>query len=248
MQDCKPTKIPLSPNHQLKKSTATPLVDPTLYRSMVGKLVFLTNTRPDIAFSVNLVSRYMDKPEEAHLQAVKSILRYIKGTTTLGLLYKKGGDFTLTGYTDADWGGDLDERKSTGAFIFTVGNTPISWSSRKQTCVSLSSTESEYRSLVETCKEAIWIQNLYTELGYNKGGAVTIHCDNMSTIKISKNPIYHSRTKHFEIHLHFVRDMVKRKRIQVLYLPTDEMPADTLTKALNRTKFENCRRLLNLKP
>jgi hypothetical protein len=186
---------------------------------MIGKLVFLTHTRYDISYAINLVSRYMAHPQEAHLKAVKCILRYIEGTLDFGLFYSQSPDITFCGYSDADWGGDLDQRRSTGAFVFTVNGTPITWSSKKQTCVALSSCESKYRALVEASKEAIWIKNLYSELGFLTDASTTIYCDNQSSIKISKNPQYYSKTKHFEIHLHFVRDMVNKQQIRLyLYL------------------------------
>jgi len=140
----------------------------------------------------------------------------------------------------------LDERKSTGAFIFTINGTPITWSSKKQTCVALSSTESEYRALVEASKEAMWLKNLFWELGFLDQDPIRIGCDNQSTIRIAKNPTYHSKTKHFEIHLNFIRDIVSKQQIKILFTPTDKQPADILTKALGFTKFENCRKMLEL--
>jgi hypothetical protein len=220
--DCNASKTPLPAGLKLQRDTQTPPVDKTLYQRMIGKLIFLTHTRYDISYAVNLVSRYMTHPQEAHLKAVKCILRYIKGTLDFGLFYPQSANLTFCGYSDADWGGDLDQRRSTGAFVFTVNGTPITWSSKKQTCVALSSCESEYRALVEASKEAIWIQNLYKELGFLIEKSAIIYCDNQSSIKISKNPQYHSKTKHFEIHLHFVRDMVNKKQIRVLFIPTNQ--------------------------
>jgi hypothetical protein len=162
LTDCNPTRTPLPTGLKLRKDTKTPYVDRHLYQQMVGKLIFLTNTRYDIAFSVNLVARYMQAPQQAHLQAIQSIIRYIKGTTQTGLFYSRNATLQLTGYSDADWRGDLDERKSTGAFLFTIGSTPITWNTKKKTCVALFSTESEYRTLVEVAKEAVWIRNLYS--------------------------------------------------------------------------------------
>jgi hypothetical protein len=231
LMDCNASKTPLPAGFKLRKDTQTPLVDKTLYQRMIGKLKFLTHTRYDIAFVVNLVSHYMTHPQQAHLKVVKCILRYIKGTLDFGLFYPKRSELTLCGYSDADWGGDLDQRRSTRAFVFTANGTPITWSSKKQTCVALSSCESEYRALVEVSKEAIWIQNLYKELSFLKEEPTTIYCDNQSSIKISKNPQYHSKSKHFEIHLHFVRDMVNKKQVKVLFIPTNQQPADIFTKS-----------------
>jgi hypothetical protein len=243
---CNSTKTPLPPGFTTRKDTRIETVDPKLFRSIIGKLMFLTNTRPDISFAVNLLSRYSSAPQQAHLRGVKQILRYIKGTSNLGLFYKRKSGLELTGYTDADWGGNLNQRKSTRAYLFTINGTPITWCTKKQTCVALSSTESEYRSLVEATKEAIWIKGLYSELGLRKKGPIHIFCDNQSAIKISKNPMYHSKTKHFEIHLNYVQDMVDNRKVAVDYTATDQQPADILTKALARIKFSRCRDLLNL--
>ena len=248
MAECNPCKVPLPDGTKLRKETNTPLVSTHLYCRLVGKLMFLTNTRPDLALLVKLVSRFMQSPQQAHMNAVKSILRYLNGTASLGLCYEQADTVELLGFSDADWGGDLDQRKSTGGFLFSINGTPITWSSRKQSCVALSSTESEYRALVEATKEAIWIKDLLIELGFLEQNSTTIFCDNQSSIKISKNPIYHSKTKHFEIHLHFVRDMVKKKAVQIVYIPTGQQAADIFTKALGRIKFETCRDLLKLIP
>jgi hypothetical protein len=141
-------------------------------------------------------------------------------------------------------GGDLYERKSTCAFLFTVGSTPITWNTKKQTCIALSSTKSEYCALVEAAKEAIWIRNLYYELGFVNRLPIKLYCDNQSSIKISKNPIYHSKTKHFEIHLKTIRDMVRQRQIEALYIPTKLQPADLFTKMLSYRNFTNCLQLL----
>lgn len=210
MQDCNPTHTPLPAGFTTSAQTNTPDVDPTSYRSLIGKLSFLTTTRPDLIFAVDLLSRYNYAPQMAHLLAAKQILRYVRGTTSQGLFYPRSDTFTLIGYSDADWGGDLDQRKSTGAYIFTINNTPVTWNTKKQTCIALSSTESEFRSLVEATKEARWIQFLFQELGFDRKKPIQLMCDNQSAIKISKNPQFHSKTKNFEIHLNFVRDMVER--------------------------------------
>jgi hypothetical protein len=244
--ECNPTKTPLPSGFTISKQTKTPLVDPTSYRSLIGKLMFLTTTRPDITFAVNLLSQFNEKPQMAHFKALKQILRYIKGTLSIGLTFSQTGKLSLTGHSDVDWGGDVDQRKSTGAYVFTVNDTPVTWSTKKQTCIVLSSTESEYRSLVEATKEAMWIRNLLKELGYVKKGSIVISCDNQSAIKISQNPMYHSKTKHFEIHLNYVRDMVDKKKIAVVYISNANQPADILTKSLGKIKFDRCKQLLRL--
>ena len=161
-------------------------MDGKLYRKLVGSLLYLTIARLDIAYVV-VVSRYMENPHVEHWKAAKRILKYIKGTYKLGIEYQHGGDPTLVGYTNSDYAGDIDDRKSTSGYIFHLGSRPISWSSKKQSIVTLSSTEAK---LEEPC--------------HQQAHPTTIICDNQNTIKLATNPVYHARSKHIEVHHHFV--------------------------------------------
>ena len=247
MEDCAPSPTPLPEGTVLSKESSTPPVDATLYRTLVGKLLFLTKTRPDIAHAVGVVSRFMQNPQLAHLQAAKHILRYIRRHPDLGLSYQQGEENRLNGYTDADYGQDIDDRASVGAYIFFLGNSPISWMSKKQSSTSRSSCESEYRALAQCSCEAIWIRGLLIELKIQDNRPTNIYCDNQSSIKLSYNPVFHEKTKHFQIDYHFTRQKVEDNSITVEYISSQEQPADILTKPLGRIKFETCREKLHLR-
>jgi histone deacetylase 1/2 len=246
MEHCAPSQTPLPEGITLAKETATPSVDATIYRMLVGKLLFLTKTRLDITHAVNVVSRFMQHPQEAHMQAAKHILRYVRRYPNLGLFFEAGEENYLHGYTDADYGQDIDDRISVGAYIFFLGNTPISWNSKKQSSTSRSSCESEYRALAKCSCEAIWIRRLLQELKILDNKPTILYCDNQSSIKLSYNPVFHEKSKHFEIDYHFTRQKVENNIIRVEYISSQEQPADLLTKPLGRIKFEECRKRLNL--
>ena len=247
MEDCNPSHTPLPEGLILSKETATPPVNATLYRMLVGKLLFLTKTRPDITHAVSMISRFMQNPQEAHLQAAKHVLRYLRRYPSLGLFFQQGEENYLHGYTDADYGQDIDDRISVGAYIFFLGNSPVSWNSKKQSSTSRSSCESEYRALAQCSCEAVWIRRLLQELKILENKPITLFCDNQSSIKLSYNPVFHEKSKHFEIDYHFTRQKVEDNIIRVEYIPSQEQPADLLTKPLGRTKFEDCRKRLHLR-
>ena len=247
MDDCSPSFTPLPEGLVLSKDSGTPPVDAKLYRMLVGKLLFLTKTRPDIAHAVSVVSRFMQHPQETHLQAAKHILRYVRRYPNLGLFYKQGGENYLHGYTDADYGQDIDDRISVGAYIFFIGKSPVSWNSKKQSSTSRSSCESEYRALARCSCEAVWIRRLLGELKVLSNEPTHIFCDNQSSIKLSYNPVFHEKSKHFEIDFHFTRQKVEENIIKVEFIPSQEQPADILTKSLGRIKFKGCRKRLHLR-
>ena len=164
----------------------------------------------------------------------------------LGLFYKQGGENILHGYTDADYGQDVDDRISVGAYIFFIGNSPVSWNSKKQSSTSRSSCESEYRALARCSCEAVWIRRLLGELKVLDNKPTHLFCDNQSSIKLSYNPVFHEKSKHFEIDFHFTRQKVEDNSITVEFIPSQEQPTDILTKSLGKVKFEGCRRRLHL--
>lgn len=247
MEACSPSTTPLPEGIVLSKDSTTPSVDATLYRMLVGKLLFLTKTRPDLTHAVSVVSRFMQHPQEAHLQAAKHILRYVRRYPDLGLFFKQGEENLLRGYTDADYGQDVDDRISVGAYIFFLGNSPISWNSKKQSSTSRSSCESEYRALAQCSCEAVWIRRLLEELRFLGNKPTYLYCDNQSSIKLSYNPVFHEKSKHFEIDYHFTRQKVEDNVIKVEFISSQEQPADILTKPLGRVKFESCRNRLHLR-
>lgn len=183
----------------------------------------------------------MHNPESSHWQAVKHILRYLQGTATYGLSFTKSSNLKLSAFYDADWGSDLDDRKSTTSYCVYLGSNLVSWSSKKQAVVSRSSTEAEYRSLDAVSAELAWLQYLLTELHIPLSSPPTIYCDNVSVVLLASNPILHSRTKHFELDLYFVRDKIQNKKLLVHHVPSAEQTADALTKVVPLSIFEACR-------
>ena len=177
----------------------------------------------------------------------KRILRYIKGTYHLGLEYQYGGKVQLVGYTDSDWAGDVEERRSTSGYVFHIDSGEISWSSKKQAIVSLSSTKAEYKGATIATQEATWIRGILAELNHSQTTATTIYCDNQSTIQLTKNPVFHARTKHIEIHHHYVHEKTQEGNIILKYCKTEDQVADIFTKPLSIVKFEKFRSMLGIK-
>ena len=206
MLDSHAQPTPMCPSTKLTSSSGQPMDNPFLYRSVIGALQYLTMTRPDIAFATNRLSQYLQAPTTAHWSACKRILRYLVGTQDVALHFKPSSVFNLHGYSDADWAGNLDDRKSTSGFCIYLGGNLISWCSKKQHVVARSSTESEYRSLALATSELIWIQALLNEVGVCFTGCPVLWCDNISARSLASNPVYHARTKHIELDIHFVRD------------------------------------------
>ena len=237
MTACNSSQLPMDPHLQLQKSTGTCLVDPELYRSMVGSLIYLTNSRPDVCYAVACVARYMTQPELVHLQAAKRILRYLKGTMNHGLFFSSDSSHEYHTYADADWGRDTDTRRSTSGILHKLGTSCISWSSKLQPTVSLSTTEAEYRVLTDAAKDIIYFRRLLAELGIPISGATNLMSDNQSCLKLVHNPVLHSRTKHIGIQAHFIRETTQNGQVQVHYSPTDLQQADFLTKPLSINKF-----------
>ncbi|KAG7884784.1 hypothetical protein KL936_005436 [Ogataea polymorpha] len=223
------------------------LSNPTEYRSMVGKLLFAANTvRMDISYVVSKLSRYLKEPKKSHMAKAKHVLKYLKGTSTYGITYSKDPQLFLRGYCDADWGGNVD-RSSTTGYVFVLANAPITWRSKKQATVALSSTEAEYMALGDAVKELLWLKQLLYQLKVRCLKLPTIYCDNTSALALSDHPAYHPRTKHIDIRYHFIRSHIQDKALVTSHVPSSFNIADSLTKALNREKFESLRTKQNLK-
>jgi histone deacetylase 1/2 len=248
MLQCKPASTPMSVTDPLTSDDGTLLSaeDATEYRSVVGGLQYLTLTRPDISYAVNRVCQYLHSPRDTHWTAVKRILRYVRHTATYGLRLSSASSGLLSAYSDADWAGNPDDRRSTGGYAVFFGSNLIAWSARKQATVSRSSTEAEYKAVGDATAELIWVQSLLRELRVSQSQSPILWCDNIGATYLSSNPVFHARTKHIEVDYHFVRERVARKLLRVGFISSKDQLADIFTKPLSLPLFQGCRRNLNL--
>ena len=232
MSECNPAHTPLESRCKFGKESH-PSVNSTIYQSLMGSLRYLTHTRPDLMFSVGYLSRYMENPTTEHMSAVKRILRYVKGTLDLGLVYKKNeAGIKLVGYSDSDYAGDPDDRKSTTGMAFFLGNNLICWASQKQKIVALSSCEAEYVAATTAACQGIWLARLIGELMNKEMISMTLMVDNKSAIALSKNPVFLNRSKHIETKFHFIRTCLEEKKIELDFTSSENQLADLFTKSL----------------
>lgn len=231
------TVTPFSPTIKPSKSDGKPFSDPTAYRQVVGTLQYLTLTRPDISFAVNKVCQFMQNPSDEHWILVKRILRYLSQSLNLGLLISRSTHLKLQAFSDSNWAGCPDDRRSTGGYAIYKGNNLVSWSSRKQRTIARSSTESEYKAVTDATAKLSWIQSLLFELGLYLTSPPVLWCDNIGATYLTSNPILHARTKHVEIDYHFVCEKVARGDLLVHYLSTKDQIADLFTKGLPTSRF-----------
>ena len=230
----------------MSAAEGAPLVNGTDFRSLTGALQYLTFTRPDIAYAIHQVCLHMHNPREPHLAALKRILWYIRGTLHLGLLLRPSTQSDLLVYSDADWTGCPDTRKSTSGYAVFLGDNLVSWSSKRQNAVSRSSAEAEYRAVANAVAEVSWLRQLLVELHVPLRRTALVYCDNISTVYMSSNPVQHQRTKHVEIDLHFVRERVATGDVCVLHVPTSSQYADIFTEGLPSSVFTEFRSSLNV--
>lgn len=248
LKDCNPTKYPMDPKEQIDKDEGGKTIDVTRYKSIIGGLRYLVHTRPDIAYSVGIASRYMERPTTVHQNAAKRILRYIQGTLQFGLVCSKdSNNNVLTGFSDSDLAGNLDDRRSTGGMCFYLNESLVTWVSQKQRCVALSSCEAEFMAATAAACQAIWIRNVLNQITAENIGPVVLYVDNKSAIDLAKNPVFHGRSKHIDIRFHFIRECVDRGEVVLRHVSSDNQRADVLTKALATVKFEKMRNLLGIK-
>jgi hypothetical protein len=236
MADAKPAKSPCVSSSKLSRFDGESLTDISEYRSVVGALQYCTLTRPDIAYSVNQLCQHLHHPTTAHWTAAKRVLRFLKSTSTHGLLVSRT-NLQLNAFCDSDWAGSPDDRRSTSGFAVFLGDNLISWSAKKQPVVSRSNTEAEYRSLAITTTELFWLRMLFYELCIPLRIAPVIWCDNVSALALASNPVYHARTKHIEVDYHFVREKVLNKDISIAFISTADQVADVFTKGLSTARF-----------
>ncbi|XP_051149232.1 uncharacterized mitochondrial protein AtMg00810-like [Andrographis paniculata] len=239
LTDFKTAPTPLDSDYHLTPMDGVPLDDPTLYRQLVGSLIYLTVTRPDIAYAIHIVSQFMSAPRTTHHSTVIRILRYIKGTFLHGLHYSARSSLVLTGYSDVNWAGDPSDHRSTTRFCFFLGDSLISWRNKKQTVVSRSSAESEYRALADTTAELLWLRWFLADLGVPQSSATIIHCDSQSSMKISTNDVFHEYTKHIEIDCHIVRYHVTYGNISLSPISSADQTADGFTKPHLPSRFQS---------
>ena len=240
MIDCKPVDTPMMVNQKLYMEENAKLADKGKYQRIVGKLIYLSHTRPDITYAVGVVSQFMHQPQVTHMEAVWRIIRYLKGTPGHGVLFKTNGHLETQVYTDADWAGDKGNWRSTSGYFTLVGGNLVTWRSKKQKVVALSSAEAEFRGIARGLAEILWIRKLLTEIGYPPTQSSKIMCDNEAAIQISENPVQHDRTKHVEVDRHFIKEKLETGIIELPFVRSEDQLADILTKAVNGKIFNHC--------
>ncbi|KAI5333503.1 hypothetical protein L3X38_023634 [Prunus dulcis] len=247
LKGCKSVATPLVANERLCKEDGSEMADESEYRQIVGSLLYLTATRPDIMFASSLLARFMHNPTRKHMGTAKRVLRYVQGTLEYGVEYKKGMAATLIGYCDSDWAGSEDDRRSTSGYVFTLGSGMFSWASIKQNTVALSTAEAEYVSVAEATSQAKWLRFILEDFGEEQVDGTQILCDNTSAIAMAKNPVFHQKSRHISRKFHFIREAIHAKEIELIYCKSEDQIADILTKALPKDRFVYLRNLLGVK-
>ncbi len=249
MQDAKSVVSPVDTSTKLVSATDEDvLFDQRMYRSAIGKLLYLsTSTRPDIAFAIGNVAKFSNNPTRRHWMEIKRIFRYLKGTPNLGLLYSRSKSEDLVGYSDSDWGGDVESRRSKSGYLFQFCGAPISWKSKRQASVALSTAEAEYIAVSIATQKAVWLRRLMSELKVKQEAPTILYEDNQATISMTSN-VHHGRSKHIDIKYHFVREKVYDGTVELRYCRSGLMLADMLTKGLSGKVFESLRTLAGIVP
>ncbi|KAK3019009.1 hypothetical protein RJ639_003617 [Escallonia herrerae] len=242
----RPDKFPMEQNLKLTSTDGILLSDPTKYRRLIGRLIYLSVTRPDIVYSVQTLSQFMHEPRKPHWNAAIRILKYIKGNPGQGLLFPYTNNLALKAFCDSDWGGCRTTRRSVTGYCIFLGNSIVSWKSKKQANVSRSSAEAEYRVMANTCLELTWLRYILQDLRVPQVAPTRLFCYNQAALHIAANPVFHERTKHIEIDCHIVREKLQAEMIKPSYVPTRFQLADVFTKALGKDQFETLRNKLGL--
>ncbi|XP_061348672.1 uncharacterized mitochondrial protein AtMg00810-like [Gastrolobium bilobum] len=238
LQGCKPAAYPMDPNHKLALADGLPYNDPKRYRRIIGRLVYLTITRPELSYAVHSLSQFSHNPMQLHFDATIRVLRYIKKNPGQGLLLRSDSDLLVRAYCDSDWASCPLTRKSVTGYYITLGHSPISWKTKKQHTISRSSAEAEYRAMAAAASELIWIKSFLSSLDLTHTEPMTLFCDSQSAIHIATNPVFHERTKHIELDCHFVREHILDKSISTQHIRTQSQPAYIMTKALGSKQFD----------
>ncbi|GJX75509.1 retrovirus-related pol polyprotein from transposon TNT 1-94 [Tanacetum coccineum] len=237
MDNCHSIGTPLATKPKLDVDLSGEPVDQSDYHSKIGSLMYLTSSRPDLVQAVCYCARYQARPTQKHLKEVKRIFKYLKGTINMGLWYPKDSGFELTAFSDADHAGCLDTRKSTSGGIQFLGDKLVSWMSKKQNCIAMSSAEAEYVALSASCAQVMWMRTQLQDYGFNYN-KIPLYCDSQSAIAISCNPVQHSRTKHIHTRYHFIKEQVENGIIELYFVRTEYQLADMFTKALPEDRFK----------
>ncbi|XP_019092930.1 PREDICTED: uncharacterized protein LOC109129333 [Camelina sativa] len=235
---CKPDSFPLEQNHNLALSTSPLLSQPEPYRRLIGRLIYLGATRPDLAYSVQFLAQFMKTPREDHWEAAIRVVRYLKGNPGQGILLNAKSNFQLTGWCDSDHSGCRLTRRSVSGYFIQLGTSPVSWKTKKQKTVSMSSTEAQYRAMAYITKELIWLKIVLHDLGVSHTQSMRLYCDSKSAIHIATNPVFHERTKHIENDCHFVRDEIQSRNLHLVHVQSNAQLADIFTKPLGRSSFQ----------
>ncbi|XP_019057317.1 PREDICTED: uncharacterized protein LOC109116399 [Tarenaya hassleriana] len=236
---CKSVSVPIDPNVQLNQDSGTLLDDPVSYRNLVGRLLYLTITRPDITFSVHKLSQFVHRPTTEHLKAAHRVIRYLKSNPGQGLFYSAQADLRLQAFSDADWASCPDSRRSVTGFCIFLGSSLISWKAKKQQTVSRSSAEAEYRALANTTCEITWLLKLFADLSVSIPLPISLFCDSNSAVHIASNSVFHERTKHIELDCHVVREKLVAGLIHPLHIAAEHQLADIMTKAIPPKLFHS---------
>ncbi|XP_021606554.1 uncharacterized mitochondrial protein AtMg00810-like [Manihot esculenta] len=237
MEGCKPVDTPMQPRVKFYKDDGAVKVNENHYRSLLGCLMYLSASRPDIMHAVGLLSRFMHCASEEYLQAAKRVMRYIKGTIDFGVKYVCCPNFKLVGFSDSDWAGSVDDMKSTTGFCFNFGSGAINWCSRKQEIIAQSTAEAEFVAAAAATNHALWLRKILKDLNEEQVEPTSIFVDNQVAISISSNPVFHGKTKHFKIKFYFIREIQKEGEVLLVYCRAEDQIADGFTKALPKAKF-----------
>ena len=247
MQACNLSHVPMDLNVKLPKASQETSINEKEYRRSIGCLRYLLHTRPDLSFSVGVLSRYMQEPKDSHGVALKQVLRYLRGTCSLGLMFSRSSRLKLVGFSDSSHNVDVDDGRSTTGHVFYLDESPITWYSQKQEIVALSSCEAEFMAATEAAKQAIWLQELLSEVMGEICAKVTIRVDNKSAIALTRNPVFHGRSKHIHRRFNFIREFVENEQVEVKHVLGNEQRADILTKSFGRIKFKELRSLIGVR-